>query len=483
MERYESYTWDELPRAAKGAATTLGYNQKLWNNDARPMASNKNWKDLTVDQKGAAIILGYGQDSWTTDEGGDDESADQLFSDDDIIPDESLGMYNDCTWNELPFVAKSAAMQLGYDKGTWDDGGDPSAFYNPWSALSARLKAAAQALGYGEQSWNDRYLLLGVKRPVEEKAAAVAPKAAAKAGPEAAAICTKMDGEARTAGKIPAGIKTRSHTFTMETYGWDLRRVVDCAKLAMLQQMLRIDDAYKYELGRGRDAHKYDRPYSRLELHAAWHFDMEDRREIYAIQRRLVSRECARVGTVPELHTKLDFVHNHFDVDTAINEKWLLHGTQPKLVLPTLDSGLNEHLASLQGMFGAGIYLAEDAAKIDQYATPDTGSDPDLRELHKKLFWRDNTMHPGTDLFYVFVVSAICGVSCRTLDGKMDRHTEQPLFASECRRELAFIPENQPLRYHSLLADTGDKLQRFREFVFYHAARTNIAYLIAYRRQ
>ena len=32
---------------------------------------------------------------------------------------------------------------------------------------------------------------------------------------------------------------------------------------------------------------------------------------------------------------------------------------------------MNERLCSLGGMFGAGIYLAEDVEKIDQYTTPD----------------------------------------------------------------------------------------------------------------
>ena len=33
MTKYEDYDWAELPEDAKKAAKTLGYNQKMWDND------------------------------------------------------------------------------------------------------------------------------------------------------------------------------------------------------------------------------------------------------------------------------------------------------------------------------------------------------------------------------------------------------------------------------------------------------------------
>merc|ERR1712086_199361 len=132
-------------------------------------------------------------------------------------------------------------------------------------------------------------------------------------------------------------------------------------------------------------------------------------------------------------------------------------------------------------MYGAGVYLAEDAAKIDQYTRPDNGCNPDYAELHSQLFC-PGFAHPGEDLFYVFVVRAVLGIPCYTLDGKLERSTKAALYADSHRRELGVIPGKDPLRYHSLIAETGDILKRYREFVVYNAARTNICYVLAYRR-
>lgn len=264
---------------------------------------------------------------------------------------------------------------------------------------------------------------------------------------------------------------------TLEEQGFGLRRVQESEmeKLAVLLQCW-----HPGELGKGRDAKTYPRAYSELRLFAAWHLDVPDRADIYQAQRRIVAREMARASIQQQVSTKFDDV-SIGDLEAGVNEKWLLHGTEPQLVMPIILQGLNERLSSLGGMFGAGVYLAEDAEKTDQYTRPDDGCTPDFAELHAQLF-HPGFMHPGEDLFYVFVVRAVLGVPCYTADGKVEKSTKTDLYSDEHRRELGYILGKEPLRYHSLIAETGVKLKRYREFVVYNAAQTNICYLLAYRR-
>lgn len=125
------------------------------------------------------------------------------------------------------------------------------------------------------------------------------------------------------------------------------------------------------ELGKGRDARAYGRKYSRLTLVDAWRIHAEDRELEYQGRKRAVQRECRRLGDVfATVPTKFDDVRLDVDLDrdvsaddkldANVNEKWFLHGTKPDFVIPILNDGLNERLSG--GLFGKGIYLAEDAA-------------------------------------------------------------------------------------------------------------------------
>ena len=79
---------------------------------------------------------------------------------------------------------------------------------------------------------------------------------------------------------------------------------------------------------------------------------------------------------------------------TEINEVYLMHGTKPDLILKILNGGMNERFCSLGGMYGGGLYFAEDVAKNDNYVSEDNkyGSH---KELHKTLFDDCKVKHPG----------------------------------------------------------------------------------------
>lgn len=57
-----------------------------------------------------------------------------------------------------------------------------------------------------------------------------------------------------------------------------------------------------------------------------------------------------------------------YSLDAVTNQVVLFHGTKPALVKDICASGFNERLGSLNGLYGAGAYFAEQSSKSDQYA-------------------------------------------------------------------------------------------------------------------
>jgi len=185
----------------------------------------------------------------------------------------------------------------------------------------------------------------------------------------------------------------------------------------------------------------------------------------------------------------------------SASEVYLAHGTKPETVLSVISGGLNERFSG--GLFGNGSYFAEDIAKADQYVTQDKKYG-DHGDLHKELYKEPSSVlqqmlsswgwgselpensdpwpgHPG-QVFYVFLCRVALGHHCRTLDGSTDMDTGTSLWSSP-QRELAAVPGTSPAEpYHSLLAEVGLRIKRYREFVVFHGERIYPEYLLAYQR-
>lgn len=69
--------WDELTPKQQEAASKLGYNQKIWDDDDEPKLAGLEWSELTGDQQRAAAALGYSEETWDHD---DDLSSTALCS-------------------------------------------------------------------------------------------------------------------------------------------------------------------------------------------------------------------------------------------------------------------------------------------------------------------------------------------------------------------------------------------------------------------
>ncbi len=152
--------------------------------------------------------------------------------------------------------------------------------------------------------------------------------------------------------------------------------------------MLHVADPH--QLGVGRDAHTYHRNYHGLQFYTAWrveHPDMwrefDSRRLTMKSQMKQLARQglaCPNVRVQPAMASGLPG-----SLCLEVNETYLLSGTKPEHLLAILHNGLNPKLSALSGAFGAGVYLAEEAAKIDQYTTPDSSYEQDqLDELHAR---------------------------------------------------------------------------------------------------
>ena len=244
-------------------------------------------------------------------------------------------------------------------------------------------------------------------------------------------------------------------------------------------------------LGKGKDVSMKYGPYDSLKLACAWKVNHPGNRDMYRAGVKRVQAEMDRlkkrgkdVDKVPGLPVRTARAAEGFTMEAGANEAILLHGTSPDKLFDLLSTGLNEHYSGTgKGTaFGDGVYLAEDVGKTDQYVGADSVYDP-FNELHKRLY--GNTVrHPG-DVFYVLVVRAALGFPVRTQHmgqtaTSMDNGA--PIFPINYR-ELSAVPDVKPIIvHHSLIAERGIALDRYREFVLFNSEFLHIDYVIAYHR-
>jgi len=238
----------------------------------------------------------------------------------------------------------------------------------------------------------------------------------------------------------------------------------------------------------GRDQ-KTPGKYKGIVPYAAWRLQHQGLWGKYSMEKEnmrvIQAKALAKDGLViPPIEVRTEYTQMAeqlpAQLDADINEMYLSHGSKPESVVAILSGGLNERFSG--GLFGNGTYLAEDVAKNDQYCTPDRshGAHPDL---HKLLFDDLGVAHPG-DIYYVFVCRALLGYRIRTKDGThdLDGSTSRSIWSSEKRELTSIQGSNPPMLHHSLLAETGGKIARFREFVIYHGDQIYPEYVVAYQR-
>jgi len=265
----------------------------------------------------------------------------------------------------------------------------------------------------------------------------------------------------------------------------------------VFRHILKTDD--KSYLNQGRDVVERGN-YTFLDLIGVWRVENSmlwqnyatERANIMSIQRERNIR-FPRVHLRPHLANAINHLPGAEKLHREINEEYLLHGTKGEVVLSICTYGINERFTSV-ALFGKGSYFAEDPAKNDQYCIGDQklGSIPDL---HRRLFpTGGNYNFPAYPLkaYYLLLCRVILGFPVRVQCVNSQRREmenltspRQPVFATDDQRELTGIEgvNNPPILHHSLLAEKGGTIVRFREFVQFHSERIYPEYLICYTRK
>jgi hypothetical protein len=286
--------------------------------------------------------------------------------------------------------------------------------------------------------------------------------------------------------------------------GFALRPLLasDASVLRSLEALLQTE--HPAWLGKGKDVSKKYGPYDSLKLARAWKVDHPSNRKKYTAGVEKVQQDMDRlrkkgkdVDKVPGLPVRTAHAAAEgFTMKAGANEAILLHGTSPDRLLELLSNGFNERYSGTGAgtAFGGGVYLAEDVGKTDQYVGADSAYDPSRSELHMRLYGR-TVRHPG-DVFYVLVVRAALGFPLRTQymndqetgESATSMDSGAPIFPTFNNdepnfRELSAVPGvTPPIYHHSLIAELGEDIVRYREFVLFHSEYLHIDYLIAYHR-
>ena len=78
---------------------------------------------------------------------------------------------------------------------------------------------------------------------------------------------------------------------------------------------------------------------------------------------------CSSLLSQPEV---AKWVVDERIIDETLNEFYLWHGTKPETAEILAESGFDERVANLGGLYGAGSYFADTACKSNQYAKEKT---------------------------------------------------------------------------------------------------------------
>ena len=235
-----------------------------------------------------------------------------------------------------------------------------------------------------------------------------------------------------------------------------------------------------------------------LRVAAAWRIENKSLWLNYLAGRNQVEKDIGRLKTqlgsasVARLQTEMASKISPFwtamgepQLMGDVNEVLLGHATDPRNLVNILSEGCSEKFSG-RGLFGKCVYFAETPCKNDQYAKKDTHSSRELLEL---LYPRHQD-RPLTDVYFIIICRVVMGHFVRTQDGlpeivcNMDSPVRKSVWGANAKEtELTEIDGTTPgIRYHGMVAETGRKLLRHREFLQYHSNRIYPTYLVAYKR-
>lgn len=187
------------------------------------------------------------------------------------------------------------------------------------------------------------------------------------------------------------------------------------------------------QLGVGRDASGWAgiaADQRRIVLQSAWRVHNGSLWQKFGVEVATVSQQmkgipdtqCQHMPLRASFHAATTKLPGH--LDGRVNEHYLYHGVPKPVVEKILKTGINERYAGANAgtAFGDGVYLAEDAAKVDQYGG-DSGDMGDMDGIESLLFGSHGGRPTPTasgqpkSLYYLFVW-VVLGCHVRTEDGR-----------------------------------------------------------------
>ncbi|XP_013395278.1 uncharacterized protein LOC106162518 [Lingula anatina] len=171
-----------------------------------------------------------------------------------------------------------------------------------------------------------------------------------------------------------------------------------------------------------------------------------------------ISRKCARnpIDRAPWMHAytyQLSGILNE-RLRNELNEYYFFHGTNTNVAETICATGLDFRIGN-EGLFGKGIYLAENSSKSDQYA------------------WLSATDR-GTKGLKMFLVRACIGRPYLTREKK--QFPRPPCTEKGCMQVVC----NHTSHFDSVIADVSNML--YREFIIYEKTMCYPEYIITYDR-
>lgn len=181
-----------------------------------------------------------------------------------------------------------------------------------------------------------------------------------------------------------------------------------------------------------------------------------------------------------------------------LNEKILFHGTSITNAINIIKNGFDLKFAPKSGMYGHGVYFADDVSKCDQYASPVTPDDLDEIGLPRVFKFDDTTIGAdcGWDYGTEYYALLVCRVALkcvatvdndsfqrnRTQSGEhflaKHRFTEM----NEMGKDDIFLHRWDSVVTHSENVSVSGKQYRYREFVVYDDTLAIPVHLVIYAR-
>lgn len=252
----------------------------------------------------------------------------------------------------------------------------------------------------------------------------------------------------------------------------------DWKKVEVLQSMMEVDPSFMVRYTDSR--------YDSVDVVGVWQITNKVQQEKFNTARSSITKEEDTQGSldydIPDSYkVPMNELANN-PLDSKAGEVFLLHGTKPENLHSILFEGHQTALANKNGLFGKGIYFAENSAKIDQYATTDDRYQMkgEKAELHEKIYKECKGSMHQKNVRYALVCRVLLGRHVASSDGRTRIVDGKDVFTSDGRNALAEMEDGEIP--NSLIGIPGERARKFREFIVYDENQVLVEYLVAYKR-